>query len=57
MLSFRSAMIMSMPEASVVVWRVRRSEAKRSMSGFLVGSSSRQAASSGPMPTIDASEK
>jgi hypothetical protein len=55
--SLRSAMIMSMPEASVLVCRVRRSCASRSISGFRTGAASSAGAGRGPMPTIAASEK
>jgi len=55
--SFRSAMIMSMPEASVLVWRVFRSWASRSISGFRNGSTSSASCGRGPVPIMEASLK
>ena len=50
-------MMTSIPDASVFVWRVRRSSASRSIPGFRTGAASRAASGTGPAPTIAASAK
>ena len=55
--SFKSAMIMSIPEASVLVCFVLRSSASLSISGLRNGSLRRAADGIPATPTMDASEK
>ena len=50
-------MIMSIPEASVLVWRVFSSWARRSIPGLRYGWSSRAVSGKAQTPTCDASEK